>query len=63
VVLKQYFDEAKPRTIKQWWWDDRKRVQWFWAAVLLVGCSVVFGVVQCVEGAWQVWLGYHPKGG
>jgi len=29
IVLKQFFDESQPRTIKQWWFDDRKRVQWF----------------------------------
>ncbi|EPE28315.1 hypothetical protein GLAREA_09435 [Glarea lozoyensis ATCC 20868] len=55
VVLKQYFDESQPRTVKQWWYDDRKRVQWFWVAMVLVGGTFLFGLVQCVEGGLQVW--------
>ncbi|KAK4160270.1 hypothetical protein QBC43DRAFT_325699 [Cladorrhinum sp. PSN259] len=38
VVLKEVFDEAELRTLSQWWWDRRKRVQWytFWLAVLVL---------------------------
>ena len=60
IVLKQYFDESKPRTFKQWWYDDRKRVQWFWVAIVLVVSTLLFGVVQSIEGGWQVWKAYHP---
>ncbi|KAL2062787.1 hypothetical protein VTL71DRAFT_5859 [Oculimacula yallundae] len=58
VILKQVFDEAEPKTIKQWWRDRRKRVQWytFWVAALVLTLTVFFGLVQSVEGAMQVWL-------
>jgi hypothetical protein len=58
VILKQFFDESRPRTFRQWWFDDLKRVQWFWVAILLVFCTILFGVIQCV-GGWQVWKAYH----
>ncbi|KAN0090497.1 hypothetical protein V8E51_019076 [Hyaloscypha variabilis] len=61
VVLKQYFDDSQPRTIKQWWFDDRKRVQWFWVAIVLVVCTVLFGVIQCIEGGWQIYKAYYPS--
>ncbi|RDW56858.1 hypothetical protein BP5796_12925 [Coleophoma crateriformis] len=60
VIIKQYFDESEPRTIKQWWYDDRKRVQWFWVAIVLVVCTILFGIIQCFEGGWQIWKAYHP---
>ena len=58
VILKQVFDEAEPGNLKQWWFDRRKRVQWytFWVAALVLGLTVIFGIVQCVEGALQVYL-------
>jgi hypothetical protein len=59
VVVKQFFDESKPRTFKQWWFDDRKRVQWFWVAILLVVSTILFGIIQCIEGGWQIWKAYH----
>ncbi|KAH7310192.1 hypothetical protein BKA65DRAFT_414092 [Rhexocercosporidium sp. MPI-PUGE-AT-0058] len=60
IVLKQFFDDSSPRTIKQWWFDDRKRVQWFWVAILLVVLTLFFGFIQCIEGGWQIWKSYHP---
>lgn len=61
VVIKQFFDESQPRTIKQWWFDDRKRVQWFWVAIVLVVCTVLFGIIQCFEGGWQIYKAYYPS--
>jgi hypothetical protein len=60
VILKQVFDEAEPSNIKQWWHDRRKRVQWytFWVAAVVLGLTVFFGLVQSVEGALQVYLGF-----
>ena len=62
-ILKQVFDEAEPRTIAQWWCDRRRRVQWytFWTAVIVVILTVLFGVVQCIEGGLQVYKAYHPS--
>jgi hypothetical protein len=64
VILKQVFDEAEPRGIKQWWRDRRKPVQWynFWLAVALIaGLTFFFGLVQSIEGGIQVWKAYHPS--
>ena len=64
VMLKQAFDEADPKTVRQWWSDRRKPVQWlnFWFAVaLVVGLTIFFGLVQRIEGAIQVYKAYHPS--
>ncbi|KAF8854411.1 hypothetical protein BDZ45DRAFT_597067 [Acephala macrosclerotiorum] len=63
IILKQVFDEAEPSTMKQWWNDRRKRVQWytFWVAALVLGLTILFGLIQCVEGAMQVYKAYHPS--
>jgi hypothetical protein len=60
VILKQVFDEAEPSSIKQWWCDRRRRVQWytFWVAALVLALTVVFGIIQSVEGALQVYMTY-----
>ncbi|KAK0649057.1 hypothetical protein B0T16DRAFT_427974 [Cercophora newfieldiana] len=60
VVLKQAFDEAQPKTIRQWWYDSRNGVQWytFWVAVLVLMLTVVFGLVQSIEGALQVYISF-----
>ncbi|KAK3369341.1 hypothetical protein B0T24DRAFT_632406 [Lasiosphaeria ovina] len=57
VMLKEVFDEAQPRTISQWWYDRRNGVQWytFWVAVLVLVLTVVFGLVQSIEGGMQVY--------
>ncbi|KAF4631367.1 hypothetical protein G7Y89_g6763 [Cudoniella acicularis] len=60
AILKQVFDEAEPKNIKQWWHDRRKLVQWstFWVAALVLILTIVFGLIQCIEGGLQVWLAY-----
>ncbi|KAF1963722.1 hypothetical protein CC80DRAFT_487052 [Byssothecium circinans] len=66
VTLKQIFDEATPRTISQWWYDRRNGVQWytFWVAILVLSLTLLFGLIQCIEGAMQVYGTFHPaKGG
>ena len=57
VVLKQAFDESEPNTIASWWYDDRKKVQWytFWLAALVLLLTVVFGLIQSVSGIVQAW--------
>ncbi|KAH7156050.1 hypothetical protein EDB81DRAFT_645679, partial [Dactylonectria macrodidyma] len=57
VILKQVYDEASPRTLSQFWYDRRNGVQWytFWAALLVLFFTVVFGVLQCVEGGYEAW--------
>jgi hypothetical protein len=61
IVLKQAFDDAEPRTVRQWWYDDRKKVQWytFWVAALVLLLTVVFGVIQSVTAMLQTWKSFH----
>jgi hypothetical protein len=51
-ILKQAFDDSKPKTVSQWWHDDRKRVQryTFWIAALVLLLTIVFGFVQSLAG-------------
>ena len=62
VILKQRFDEAEPGTVSQWWYDRRKGVQWytFWIAAIVLVLTVFFGLVQCIEGALQVYKAFSP---
>ncbi|KAI9764568.1 MAG: hypothetical protein M1840_008394 [Geoglossum simile] len=61
VILKQVYDESEPKTIGQWWHDRRKRVQWytFWVAAVILVLTVVFGIIQSIEGGLQAWKAFH----
>lgn len=65
VTLKQIFDEAQPKTLSQWWNDRRNGVQWytFWVAVLVLVLTVLFGFIQSVEGALQVYASFKSMSG
>ncbi|KAL4983995.1 hypothetical protein BDW68DRAFT_190839 [Aspergillus falconensis] len=62
VMLKQKYDDTHPKTINQWWWDRRNGVQWytFWVAILILILTTLFGLVQSVEGALQVYKAFVP---
>ncbi|KAI1741115.1 hypothetical protein F4680DRAFT_417266 [Xylaria scruposa] len=57
VMLKQVYDDSQPKTLKQWWNDRRNGVQWymFWFAVLVLILTVIFGLIQSIEGAIQAY--------
>ncbi|KUI66045.1 hypothetical protein VM1G_01349 [Cytospora mali] len=65
VTLKQVFDEAQPKTLSQWWYDRRNGVQWytFWVAILVLVLTIVFGLIQSVEGALQVYASFKSLSG
>jgi hypothetical protein len=65
IILKERFDEPRPTSIKHFWYDRRNKVLWytFWIAVLILGLTVFFGLVQSIEGAMQVYKAYHPTPG
>jgi hypothetical protein len=56
-ILKQAFDDSEPNTVWQWWYDDRKKVQWytFWIAALVLLLTVIFGLIQSVASIVQAW--------
>lgn len=60
VILKQCYDNAKPKTINQWWRDRRNGVQWytFWVAILILVLTIFFGLVQSIEGGLQVYKAF-----
>jgi hypothetical protein len=62
LTLKEIFDEPRPTSIRRLWNDRRNKVQWatFWVAMLILGLTIFFGVVQSIEGALQVEKAYHP---
>jgi hypothetical protein len=62
-ILKQVFDEAEPSTIAQWWRDRRRRVQWytFWVAFVVLALTILFGLIQSIEGGFQVYKAYYPS--
>jgi hypothetical protein len=56
LSLSDSFDNAKPSSPVQWWYDRRDMGQWwgFWLLVAGVFLTVVFGLVQSVTGILQV---------
>jgi hypothetical protein len=62
VILKELFDEARPTTLSQWWLDRRDGVRWytFWVAILVLCLTLLFGLIQCIEGGLQAYKAYHP---
>ncbi|KAL4875425.1 hypothetical protein BJY04DRAFT_224091 [Aspergillus karnatakaensis] len=56
-ILEEEFTDSEPKTLRQWWFDRRKRVQWytFWVAILILFLTVVFGLTQTVAGIVQAW--------
>jgi len=63
VVLKEAYDESSPASFSQWWNDHRNEERWytFWVALVILGFTLFFGIVQSVEGALQVYKAYHPS--
>jgi hypothetical protein len=62
IMLKEAFDEARPKTLRQWWHDRRNGVQWytFWVAIVILALTIFFGLIQSIEGAMQVYAAFKP---
>lgn len=61
VILKEVYDEARPSTLSQFWYDRRNGPQWytFWVALCVLVLTVLtlfLAMVQCVEGGMQVYI-------
>jgi hypothetical protein len=63
IILKEEFDQSRPKTLSQWWHDRRNGVQWytFWVAAWVLLLTVVFGAIQSIEGALQVYKAYQSS--
>lgn len=57
-LIKEVFDERKPRKFIHFWRDYRRPTEWwaFWIALT----AFVLSLVACIEGAMQVYKAYHP---
>ncbi|ENH71788.1 hypothetical protein FOC1_g10004035 [Fusarium oxysporum f. sp. cubense race 1] len=62
LILKEEFDHSTPDSFSQWWYDRRNGVQWhnFWVAMVVLGLTAVFGLIQCILASIQVYKAYHP---
>ena len=62
AILKEAFDEAEPNTLGQWWYDRRRGLQRYplLLAAIALAITVFLGLVQCIEGALQVYRAYYP---
>ncbi|RSL55959.1 hypothetical protein CEP53_006943 [Fusarium sp. AF-6] len=63
VIIKDVYDESTPNSFSQWWYDRRNGVQWhnFWVAIVILGLTAFFGLIQCILAAVQVYKAYHPS--
>ncbi|UPK97855.1 hypothetical protein LCI18_008790 [Fusarium solani-melongenae] len=61
--IKDVYDELTPDSFSQWWYDRRNGVQWhnFWVAIVVLGLTAFFGLIQCILAAIQVHKAYHPS--
>lgn len=60
VLLKRRYDEARPRTLAQWWYDRRDTPQWFTIvnAILILYMTLCFGMLQCILGGIQAYASW-----
>ena len=57
VLRKRTFDDAEPRNLSQFCWDDRRKTQWFtfWVALMVFILTLFFGIIQSVASIVQAW--------
>ena len=61
VIIQKYYDNARPRKYRQWWFDRRNRVEWatLLVAVTIFFMTLVFGVISSVTGIMQVYASFR----
>jgi hypothetical protein len=66
-ALKEALDEATPpsKTLLEALRDRKQGDRWLnsWVAIVAIGLTLFFGLVQSIEGALQVYKAYHPATG
>jgi hypothetical protein len=57
LLLEEALEQHEPENISQWWYDRRRKNQWytFWVAVMVLLLTLVFGIIQTVTGIMQAW--------
>ena len=60
-LIQEAYDDSRPKRLKQWYWDRRRRNDWatFWIAVVVFCLTVVFGIISSVTGIMQVVIAYR----
>jgi hypothetical protein len=58
--VQKAYDDARPKTLKQWWFDRRNRFEWatFWTAVVVFLLTLLFGLIGSVTGIMQVYAAF-----
>jgi hypothetical protein len=58
IIVKEIYDEREPRTMKHFWRDHRRPVQWwtFWIAIT----AFFLSLAACILTAIQVYKAYYP---
>jgi hypothetical protein len=61
VLLKEAFDDARPRTLLQLWHDRRDTAKWLdtTGVYIAIGLTLLFGLLQSIEGALQVYAAFR----
>lgn len=64
-ALKDAVDEGTPPTkaLLKALSDHKQSDRWLssWVAIIAIGLTLFFGLVQSIEGAIQVYKSYHPE--
>jgi hypothetical protein len=62
-LIQEAYDDSRPKRLKQWYWDRRRRNEWatLWIAVIVFCLTVVFGVISSVTGIMQVVIAYRAS--
>lgn len=60
-LIQEAFDDSRPKRLKQWYWDRRRRNDWatFWIAVVVFCLTVVFGIISSVTSIMQLVVSYR----
>jgi hypothetical protein len=65
VLLGEAVEEATPtsKALLKALKDSKRGDHWLnsWIAIVAIGLTLFFGLVQSVEGAVQVYKAYHPE--
>jgi hypothetical protein len=58
--VQKAYDHARPKTLKQWWFDRRHRFEWatFWTAVVVFILTLIFGLIASITGIIQVYAAF-----